>query len=1011
MSSSTSLKDLIKAINTFLNNPSLPLPEALPRTINSFLQCREEYDDAAADQLQESLFSVFDKRVKGNDDQAGGPWIAIIRRLLPVLQTPERILPWFDACKGFLDREGLSNHVVDETVAAFMDLITLIDEFQVPFADDSAAKRVIHRLFELWMNRFYPALLDGNSTSEYNERLVRLSLCNFGKKRPKELLAAMDGYFVQKTHRKSTLRFLCDFIQGQPPHLHQVLDTSLFSNLLICLQQDTSTTIVSAALTTLIMLLPHMPSSLVPHLPALFNIYSRLLFWDRERSRPIKVPDSDSAGAEYMSRWEVVTFDPEVDDQIIAHLPNYYTVLYGLYPINLMDYIRKPQRYMRHANASHADDLEVQPTEMRHRSERFRRNHLLHPNFYSLTIDSEKTDFGRWIKSEAAEVVAECMGLCLETDSYNFADMSKAAPEPGSVDVGTTNMDNGMTDGLRADGALLSGPGSKHDSWRDSHLSASDSVSSNNTPATMMRRSSQSSLPSQRDSGDGRPRPPGTNSPILTLSPSHPQLQDLIQSNKAIKSGLHQSLANDSTLSLAPSHQESVAEGVVAPGTLSSTTRPPPPLTSNSPLPMPAELPTQVAHLQKLILLLQNDLSFERYLKQQHMAHIGDLRRKQMSEAATEAETQNLILMNRNLRSRFEDAKKSEMQAKKESEKSRAMAKKWEADLANKLKTLRDESKKTHADMEALQRELEESKSECDKLRKLLCAAEVKELNFRQSMQSLEMDGTQVESLKLQVERLTRSERDHQAKELGREAAMISATEAENRAEVLTMRLVALESDVQRTKKLFQAQIRALQAQLCEVQEERERPGANSNIAVETALAASRAKQAELQKQYSLLMRKYTALQSSLLDMQSELAQEQQPFRSPLSQPQQRQQQQQISDADYLSLSTSPVIVKSRPHRALSNAEATGHNMASSVGSHTAGSPSGATLTHVGSHSQAEGSGPAAMPVSPDSRHFSGFQRLRRESRDKSKDDGSSGSGKPKKEKKSSGLRGIRGFV
>ncbi|KAG6200019.1 hypothetical protein E4U10_003487 [Claviceps purpurea] len=966
MASLSLLKDLSKAINHFLNEPSLPLPESLLSNINTFLQDLEEHNDAAAEQLQGTLLLTFDKRVKENS-QSAGPWIAIIRRVLPVLRTPERILPWFDVCMGILDEPDLDKCVVDETVAALMGIVTLIDESKAPLAGDTVAKPVIHGLMELWMKHFYPALLDGHPASEHNERLVRHSLSNFGRKRPKELFSVIDGYFVQKIYRKSALRFLCDFIQGQPPHLHQVLDTPLFSDLLLCLQQDTSTTIASAALTTLIMLLPHMPSSSVPHLPALFSVYGRLLFWDREHARPIASSYGDGGtGDEAMSRWEVATFDAEVDDQVIAHLPHYFTILYGLYPINFMDYIRKPQRYMRHANASGADDLEVQPTEMRHRSERFRQNHLLHTNFYSLTIDSEKTDLSRWIKSEAAEVVAECMGLCLETDMYHFADLSTAILEPGAVHAGR-NVDYDTTDGSREDAALLNGSSSKHDSWR-SDPTASDSVSSNQTRATVKRRSTQSSIRSQGQSGDGEASLPDTGSPILAPVSYHDPLQDLVESNKAIKSGLHQSLANDSTPSLVVSKDENPSPTDAAP---------PPPLSLDAPLPTSmTESPSQqVAHLQKLVLLLQNDLSFERYLKQQHMAHIGDIRRKQMSEAATEAETQNLIIMNRNLKSRFEDAKKLEMQAKKESERSRAIAKKWEAKLADKLKTLRDESQRAHGNLEALQKEVDECKSERDKLRKLLCAAEVKEVHFRQTMQSLEMDGTQVESLKLEVQRLTQSERDHQAREHEREKTMRSAAEARNEVEQYRMKLMALESDMHRTQKLFQAQIKALQAQLSEALGEHERPVASSSLAIETALAASRAKQAELQKQYSLLMRKYTVLQSSLLDMQSEHEQDQQR--------QQYQQQQQLAHAaDYLSLSTSPQGVKSRPLRGVSSAEATGHNMTSPVGSYAGGSPTDVMLpsVHALAEGYASGSGSVATstsPTSPEQRHLGRLHPVR----------------------------------
>ncbi|KAG5972394.1 hypothetical protein E4U58_006604 [Claviceps cyperi] len=968
MASLSLLKDLSKAISNFLNEPSLPLPDSLLNNINTFLQDLEEHDDAAAEQLQGNLLLIFDKQIKDNS-QTAGAWIAIIRRVLPVLRTPERILPWFDVCMGILDEPDLDKCVVDETVAALMGIVTLLDESKAPLAGDTVAKPVIYGLMELWMKHFYPALLDGYPASEHNERLVRHSLSNFGRKRPKELFAVIDGYFVQKMHRKSALRFLCDFIQGQPPHLHQVLDTPLFSDLLLCLQQDTSTTIASAALTTLIMLLPHLPSASVPHLPALFSIYGRLLFWDREHARMMASADGDGGtGDEAMSRWEVATFDAEVDDQVIAHLPHYFTILYGLYPINFMDYIRKPQRYMRHANALGADDLEVQPTEMRHRSERFRQNHLLHTNFYSLTIDSEKTDSSRWIKSEAAEVVAECMGLCLETDMYHFADLSTTMLESGAVHAGR-NVDYDTTEGSRADAALLNGSSSKHDSWR-SHPTAPDSVSSNQTRATVKRRSTQSSIRSQGQSGDGEASLPDTGSLMLAPVAYYPPFQDLIESNKAIKSGLHQSLTM--------SKDEPISGGVPTENPSSADVAPPPPPSLDAPLlTSTTEAPSQqVAHLQKLVLLLQNDLSFERYLKQQHMAHIGDIRRKQMSEAATEAETQNLIIMNRNLKSRFEDAKKSEMQAKKESERSRAIAKKWEAKLADKLKMLRDESQRAHANLEALQKEVDECKSERDKLRKLLCAAEVKEVHFRQTMQSLEMDGTQVESLKLEVQRLTQSERDHQACEHEREKTVRFAAEARNEVEKYKMKLTALESDVHQTQTLFQAQIKALQAQLSEALGERERPVANSSLTIETALAASRAKQAELQKQYSLLMRKYTALQSSLLDMQSEHEQNQQ------RQQYQQQQQQLAHAADHLSLSTSPQSVKSRPLRGVSSTEATGHNMTSPAGSYAGGFPTDVMLPsmHALAEGYASGSGSVATsmsPTSPEQRHLGRLHPVR----------------------------------
>ncbi|GJN81019.1 hamartin [Purpureocillium lilacinum] len=996
MASSASLKELSKAIHAFIPHPTLPLPDSLVETIAAYLHKHEKYDEAASDRLQEELVSTFEKYVKGVPS-ASGPWIGILRRLLPVLQTPERVLPWFDSYKGLLDRTGLDKLVVDETVAALMDLVMFMDEYHVRSGGDSATNPIIDRLFSIWINRFYPEVVDEDTSHEYNERMVRDALKSFGKRRPKEFFTSLNTCFIEKQYRKATLRFLCDFLQDHPPHLHQVLHTSLFGNILKCLLHDTSTTIISSALTVLIMLLPHMPSSLVPHLPTLFNIYARLLFWDRERANHVEgQPD----GGDHSSGWETCAYNPDMDDFPVAQLSNYYTILYGLYPINFMDYIRKPQRYLRHANITGSEDVEIQPTEIRHRSERFRRCHLLHPNFYTLTIDSEKTDFGRWIKSEAAEVVVECMSLCMTSDLYDTPDLDAPPPMPGSA---ATIIHEGI-DKERSDSALLSGSLSRTDNWRNSQMTSTDSDSSHRTASMVIRRVSQSSQPSSRHVADeGTARGPSTDSPTipaqLTQSPSHSQLQDMLHSNKVIKSSLHQSLANDSVPSLSLSHQESTADKSTAPP---STTVVPPSVSS----PVSAmDLGTQVAHLQRRVLVLENDLSFERYVKQQHMAHIGELRRKLVVEAASEAETQNLIMLNRNLKSRFEEAKKGEMQVRKESEKSRAMAKKWEADLASKLKNLRDESKKATAELGALRRELDESKAECEKLRKLVCEGEVRELNWKQNMQSVDIERTEMERLKAQVEELTKSDRDHQAREMERKTAINSATAADAQAESTRLKLAAQEHDAGKTRILFESQVKELKRQLAEAQEERERPGANSNLTIEGALAASRAKQAEQQKQYDLLMRKYTALQSSLLDMQSETAAVAASSRGQDTQP---------AGGDYLSMSASPVMIKARPHRSISNADATGHNPTPPPGS-LSGTPVSAELERRASTPQAgEGSGSGALSNSPgEQRHFgSGFHsRIRKDSRDKVKDDGGSSSSKAKKEKKSSGLRGIRGFV
>ncbi|KAL9946679.1 hypothetical protein ACHAO5_003606 [Verticillium nonalfalfae] len=403
-------------------------------------------------------------------------------------------------------------------------------------------------------------------------------------------------------------------------------------------------------------------------------------------------------------------------------------------------------------------------------------------------------------------------------------------------------------------------------------------------------------------------------------------------------------------------------------------------------------------------MLLQNDLNFERYLKQQHMAHIGELRRKQVREAASEAEAQHLILANRNLRNRLDDAKKAEMQIRKESERSRTLAKKWESDLSAKLRTLREESKKTKTTEESLRRELLSAKQEGEKLRKIVCDAEVKELNSRQNMQSVEIEAAEISRLKAEVDRLTMSERDLQAKEVERQTAMNSAAESENRSEILDLKLASKERELEKTKKLCQSQIAALTMQLAEAQEGR-RPrrtvAAGDDTTAEGTLAASRAKQAELQKQYTNLMRRFTVLQSQYEDGKlavgsvTSQGRHEFPFR--------------MEGDDGSTHSSSPVNVRSRPHRVFSDPDYLDPVTSSFNTTPALDTKSSTPVPTVSSSPGTEGAG-SGSNASPDQRIYGrgewGVQnRIRKEEKGKKREDGD------KKEKKSAGIRGIRGFV
>ncbi|KAH9908761.1 Hamartin protein-domain-containing protein [Xylariomycetidae sp. FL2044] len=982
MSSAPTYKDLVKALHGWLPGAALPLPDEILEIIDGFLNKHDEkFDENLSEKLNDELISIFHKYVV-KEPERYAPFIAVLRRLHPAIGQSTWTKSWFDLCLPVLNFMTEEKGLASEVQKIVLDVL-LADDANVPASPAGHnTQYVAERILNLWLEE---SEVMGGATDplqDFKQKQIRNSLMQYGKKRPKDLMTLLAKYVNKKSTRSRTLMLLAIFIQSQPPHLYLILQTPLFLNLLNCLQQDTSTTVVSLALAALTMILPHMPSSLVPHLPTLFNIYARLLFWERELIHQERTEvDQEQAPSPNASSWERITYSPNSEEKTIPHLMDYFTILYGLYPINFMDYIRKPQRYLRHAEASSTEDMEIQPTEIRHASERFRQCHLLHENFYTLTIDSEKTDFGRWIKSEPAEVVADCMALCQLTDPCANQD----APDIVSSDrtEGFTAAKSGHESALLAS-SFSAGANSFSGLQIDDRQPGSlESNAGSYLRAAMVRHPSQSSHQSTRDSTSTRPSGNGGDSPILSrqipTSGSQTHLQDMINSNKVIKSGLHQSLANDSVPSLSLSHHESVPE------------RPIPQVQSNlhtatTPVSAIDTSNLQVASLNQQILLLYNDLTFERFMKQQHITHMGELRRRHVREAASEAETQNLINVNRQLKQRLEDAKKSELQVKKDSERSRTLAKKWEADLTAKLRVLREEQRKWHLEGEALRVDLGAAKDEAEKLRALVCKAEVRELGVKQDMQSVEINVGEMERLRKEVERLTEAERDYQAKENERQTAMSEAATADSRAEMLDMKLRAMTSEVQQTRDLYESQIVLLKAKLQDaLRSSAERKAESVNAQLESVLAASRAQQSELRNRIAELSRKNTAQQATILELRS----------APPSLL--RIHSQPLADSELSSDSDSPLSFKNRRHRGFSNPEmleATSYNATPPLEPYHISRPSTPAGTEVSSTSKG----------SPTTERYFGRGGIqnRREKKDK-KDD--------KDKKKSTGLRGIRGFV
>ena len=629
------------------------------------------------------------------------------------------------------------------------------------------------------------------------------------------------------------------------------------------------------------MFLPHIPNDIAAHLPSLFNIYCRILFWDRERVLRVLFPeaqpnitDPEKHGAQANEtkddpEWEKLSYSSESDNETAPELLHYFTFLYGLYPINFMSYIRKPERYLRHANFHGRDDVEVQPSEIRQRSEPFRQAHLLHPNFYTMTIESELIDLNRWMNSEASDVIAACTALYRPLYQGLNNQPGPAGPR-GLPDATETNLVNGDTndqpllarnnEGIEEFRRVSSDAASA--SWRNTTSTIVDS------PAESRRQSSAERMPSQStsmpiaDSPTLGPLEMQTDSPTLPpqllLTDSH----DRLERAQMFQGGLQQSLPNESQISFISSQQR---EPSIADSYLQSMEKHQAPR-SPSLHPSPTEGDSTISSLRRELMLLKNELNFERYLKQQHLSHIGQLRRKHVKQATVEADTQNLINSNKMLRNKLDEAKNTAIQMKKESEKSRAQAKKWEAELTVKLRALREEQKKWNVETEALRRDLESSQASNGEYKLLIVKREAEALASRQKVQSIEGNVDEIERLRAEVDKLTGSLRTYEAREVQIEHAKASEALALTKVDILEMKLKARENELVRVKLTADREMEAFKVELEETRlDMQDQVPPNFQLMLDNALAVSRSRLKEAQKAHGYLLMRFNKLHGQYL--------------------------------------------------------------------------------------------------------------------------------------------------
>lgn len=642
----------------------------------------------------------------------------------------------------------------------------------------------------------------------------------------------------------------------QPAHLYLVLETQLLQHLEKCLLIDTSTVVIELALVVLIMLLPHICGALTSdhHLQKLFLIYTRILCFDKlsksedhdaEREDEEKdfedSEEDDDTDVEGDQGWEQLQL-ADGEEGGSPTLMHYFTFLYGLYPLNFMSFIRKPRKYLKSLNFPGARDFDLDQDLIYSRTETYRTVHLLHPNLFTTTIEDELSE-NRWLKSDPADVVTECMNLCLAA-SATLEDpgpppTTKLPPVPPLPEV-------------PAEFTLDESGNDSEMSWR-------------NTQSTMFVQT-----------GDATVIPETTELPLRSKS---------VASTKSFKSASPLLKTHDMTDSpTLPPAKESLKQNLLGTSTGSSLRKvnPQPSLDSFvrsaagtiSPPHQHTDLHNQtMSSLQREIMLLRNDLNFERYLKLQHLSHIGQLQRKHIREAAAEADTQNLINTNKTLKARLTKANELYAQLKKETLTSRNQSKKWENDLNAKVRGYKDSEKTWHSEEESLRFDLQRTQSDYEHLKKLVEKAEAEQLRAEQRTRALENELEDYSNVRKELDAAQQKIIEYEDQAQNLHTLMQERNDLRSNLEVANMRLSSREAERERSITAYERHIMTLEQRLQTAERSTGPPGqlpASVQQMLDSGLAASQAKLQSLKKTYQHLSAQHTDLQMKYQDLEAE---------------------------------------------------------------------------------------------------------------------------------------------
>uniref|UniRef100_A0A671P0Q6 Hamartin-like n=1 Tax=Sinocyclocheilus anshuiensis TaxID=1608454 RepID=A0A671P0Q6_9TELE len=197
----------------------------------------------------------------------------------------------------------------------------------------------------------------------------------------KYLLDKMNECMGKQSCRLSTITLLGHIVRKQPPWIHKIARFPLLASLLKCLKTDSDVVVLITGVLVLIALLPMIPQTSKQLLCDYFDIFGRLAAWNQRHPG-----HAQGVFAVHLH----------------ASVYSLFHRLYGMYPCNFVSYLR--------AHYSMKENVDTFEEVVKPMLEYVR----IHPELITGTKDYE-VDPIRWKRFEPHDIVIECAKISLDS--------------------------------------------------------------------------------------------------------------------------------------------------------------------------------------------------------------------------------------------------------------------------------------------------------------------------------------------------------------------------------------------------------------------------------------------------------------------------------------------------------------------------------------------------------------------------------------------------------------------